>query len=1223
MSSDPSVEFTGIRNGETLVHSKEGKQNVGTSMIVYGSYPVSELLSDTDIATRLNGIAFFERMNFNDRKNYLINHSIGKKEPYLNDFDLRIRFLQIGEKFRKDVGSNFVAKYTSINPDSPDGGWPISQVYFDIPKRNPNSRAKRHSLIFRPDIWKIASGVKIATNGYYIDMDIPDVVYGQLVSDFPLIRVENQGQIIELAVKFNSRKMQGDNDAEVLDGIFLPFLSPASHQSYRDFKSFMKDHSPGVMKSFVQKVVRTHCLNVTYEVQGQLVTVDSLAALLASYSLLLVSPAKFDPKLRRTVSGLEMAAKRAGVIIVEDSRGNESVILSMMTSALLRQMDPNFCPDLRHVWCWASGLQYALNSDLIFDYSRQLSAGYIPTSKPEMSKFGVSCLLLKKIGSFKGDIRMFDIVSENNGRTEPEVPAQPRINMPWYHCLDQHAVPDIIYYMLYDAHKKIEDYPSEIWDNVTSWNPRRISHQNHPYVQTSMKRDVIVRVQRLFVARKYQYSDDRFNPRHVRGTGIFYQDHYVLDQSWISGMVGTIIIKTQITENSRLLETIANVVVQTDQIDDLIVVREQPRDADTFVEYDETAKLEIKRVTRQKLESGVKLRVVPRMLRYFGFTREGVLAYFRDGKWFLSDSSNKPHAFEELLNLHISLPEIKLPAFLHHESAMSYHDVAVRIWNNLTVVEYVIYNLNGPAIVEHAHDYFRELLLIIPLAVLHRSIIFLDHYGEFIELFQINHKGKGVHRTTTSEDVGVNHLLYSICLLFPGALKIVARKSRKFEVVTPLLWKIRDIIAAVSVERSHQEYPRRAESGAVWNPLVDNRKRWEHQKSSSKQMFDRFVSGRRGNIVWIPQGLGKTLIICDYFRYKHANGLLNKYIIWTLPPSAIESVYHDLSFFSNVQVVDMTAKGSVQTFQPYMINMISHDHLRLDRTKVQLDLIIGECLFVIDELHKCMSDHTQRSSIAFEYASTAGDFVGLTGTLIRDTRTNILIEWLSRVIDFTVTEENLYVAMSSLVSRRITTKIVVHDEDVEINMLPNELERYQQTFNSTTVNLVQALDICFEAVSRVMVQACIDYLRQGEGCFIVARNVKHQEWLKQNLLSFGLRDDQIFLITSTQSINLTPDIPSNILVVITTTHHVEGYTLTKFRIQLTSAYLVNQTVRDQVNARLNRIGQPSPEIYIYTFVTGILTSFQKRYKQAGKLSASLRALAKELNLEDIDIRLLH
>jgi hypothetical protein len=135
-----------------------------------------------------------------------------------------------------------------------------------------------------------------------------------------------------------------------------------------------------------------------------------------------------------------------------------------------------------------------------------------------------------------------------------------------------------------------------------------------------------------------------------------------------------------------------------------------------------------------------------------------------------------------------------------------------------------------------------------------------------------------------------------------------------------------------------------------------------------------------------------------------------------------------------------------------------------------------------------------------------------------------------------------------------------------------------------------------------------------DGVFVVARDVKHQAEIRDLLISEGMRPDSVYLFDKDHQITLTPDYNGPVKVVITTKRHSEGYTLTKFKYMVTSVYFSNQATREQLEGRINRIGQTSDVVHIYIFHTGILSYINEKYERARSLAAALKGFAKDVGL---------
>lgn len=286
----------------------------------------------------------------------------------------------------------------------------------------------------------------------------------------------------------------------------------------------------------------------------------------------------------------------------------------------------------------------------------------------------------------------------------------------------------------------------------------------------------------------------------------------------------------------------------------------------------------------------------------------------------------------------------------------------------------------------------------------------------------------------------------------------------------------------------------------------------------------------------------------------------------------------------------------------------------------QLKDIANECIFIVDEFHKTLAK-TKRTSIALEIARLSHDFIGMSGTIIKDTDTDELIEWLEQIVEFEVTKNNYWVAVGALVSRKVQTHVVVDRQLIDYPMDEDHRKRYYSlvpekmggTANSIRFN--DALNLSYEVVTKKMIDMTKQYVDLGEGVFVVAKNIAHQKEIRDGLIRKGLSADSISLFGKDNQVTLTPEYDGPIKVVITTISYNAGYTLTKFRIVIQSEYPSNQATREQLEGRVNRIGQISPQIRIITIVTGILTYIHEHHETARTLSEAMRGFAKDAGVD--------
>src|SRR5690606_1279368 len=151
-----------------------------------------------------------------------------------------------------------------------------------------------------------------------------------------------------------------------------------------------------------------------------------------------------------------------------------------------------------------------------------------------------------------------------------------------------------------------------------------------------------------------------------------------------------------------------------------------------------------------------------------------------------------------------------------------------------------------------------------------------------------------------------------------------------------------------------------------------NRVLWEHQIEAINELKTNNANGRKGSFLWLPVGSGKTMIVLEYLKSKIENGTLPKYIIYTLPSSAIESIINEIKFYGfkfkllvptkNIdKTKDYIKEGCIP--EPYTINLIEHDHLRKCEEGDSLVDYISDSIFIIDEVHKALNE-TKRTAVA-------------------------------------------------------------------------------------------------------------------------------------------------------------------------------------------------------------------------------------------------------------------
>jgi hypothetical protein len=315
----------------------------------------------------------------------------------------------------------------------------------------------------------------------------------------------------------------------------------------------------------------------------------------------------------------------------------------------------------------------------------------------------------------------------------------------------------------------------------------------------------------------------------------------------------------------------------------------------------------------------------------------------------------------------------------------------------------------------------------------------------------------------------------------------------------------------------------------------------------------------------------------------------------------------------------------VKDIIPGRVNIVYHDHLRMmDLNRIKE--IAPQMVFIVDEFHKTLNP-TRRTSTALEISHLAQDTIAMTGTLIKDTNIDPILIWLSMAVNFEVTPRNYWVALSSIISRKVQTRVGVERIVIEASLLePHQTEYYSLVppklgGTADQIQFVRAVEISYLEITRVMVETILGYHRAGRGVFVVARNRAHQHQLEAAL---GIDPSvQIFLIGHDQAIDLTPTYPppgtSVPNIVITTPTHAEGYNMTRFDVMVSGVYMINTSTQIQLESRINRLSQTAPRIQIVLIHAGIISYIHRRHESARHLNETLRGFAKEVGLTHHDL----
>ena len=1183
-----SVGVIGVRSGETLKAAAKAKQCRGTSMVVRGDFPPlfswRDSIGDEVIRDTLNRYSFFRDMTLEERKEWLSEHEHPDKNLYLQDIpDLYVKFITIGgEFFMKALSEETINMLLQGNPSDPEGYWLVRDVYNMFP-RKPNSRARRHTLIFRPGNWVVSTDeMTVDTfSGVCFSIEDGSIYQGENTKCVSVVPVPeslarlNLSQIgITTRLGNNIQQLRFENLTELCGSMGLDV--DIMNSVYKLISWF----NPSTHKSLIQKILRTRCDEVEY----CNVLYPAREVLITTFCMLLCHPGAFVPNIQRFVSGAESALTGLAVSIAEDAYVEEGrQLLSLLCGAWMAQNVKSWKPPIALIASWIGTALTALEDVRMYEYNFRQIRGVITEWSPWYGCY----YLLSAIRSFSTDEAMMCSIAENRGIPRRDVdittplgawsPNASKRIMPIVHCIDQHCFTDIAHYLTYETVRQIGSYGEVfgmIWDDATGINPRKLEYHGHDFLRGIRGRSSEIRMAQIMAWISRMYTPQ---PRGVNGRTVSMT--YKLDSGWLSSLIGS----REIT----IGKTIAIVMIHPDDIYQYVAVKKPSRDKHVSPELTEEEKVQATSAFKNLLVRGVPLTNVPSTLSMLS----GGTIVLTDEYYFI-DKSGAYVTWDEASSLVLTLP-------CHNQE-------------QITSPTYTALTLTGDGVMDNADVLFSEFLDSLSPDVIRRSLIYLS-FNSVIDIHHIGRDGSGTDYSVSVHDTGVNYLLSMICCLYPGAL--VKRKSKFIVKNGPLMWILINRIRSRT----------RTTSTNNWNMAgPETRTLWEHQKEALSNLIET-RHNKKVRIIWIPPGLGKTAIITNYISHCIDNNIMPKYCVYTLPPSAMATITREFSIMNIPYVhLDMgaSAVGNKDLF-PGVVNIIYHDHLRMHKN---IKLFAPEMMFIVDEFHKTLNA-TIRTSTALEISHLASDVIAMTGTLIKDTHMEPIIKWLEQAVQFEVTTKNYWVALSSIISRKIQTKIVVERVVLESPFTPSETSEYYSSVpanlggTSSSINFKKAVDISYNSISRSIIEMAMLHINSGLGVFIVARNISHQHYLQSCLVSRGVTD--IFLIGNGRSISLTPtDPPPGVpvpRVVITTVQHSEGYNLTRFRIMITGVYFTNQATRDQLEARINRIDSVSPTIRIVVIHSGIISYIHTNYEKARSLSAALKGFAKDINLSSNDI----
>eukprot|EP01127_Copromyxa_protea_P008093 TRINITY_DN1851_c0_g1_i1.p1 TRINITY_DN1851_c0_g1~~TRINITY_DN1851_c0_g1_i1.p1 ORF type:complete len:1221 (+),score=281.09 TRINITY_DN1851_c0_g1_i1:456-4118(+) len=1202
-------------------------------------------------------------MTTKERKEWLEEHETAVDMDMAEIEGCSVELLQLGK-------SNFLELEDEQIEEILSGGAKLAKDVREMFPRKPGSTGLRgrQTLIFYRQYWKVIVTHKQAKahEGVIIDVESGKILNKAsadktrtlfLFEDLPLsvkksgkFWVPTETQTVGFMVQDKGLKW----DTATFDDILKEMHPDFGDEDIKSVRHSLRKFTCAGYKSLLQKIIRF--VPELVEVPGKKTYPADFYLSVACVELML-SAGSFVPDIQRFVSGLESMVKRLAVIFFEESyvdKDTKGQLLTLCASAFLAQRVKSWKPSRELVVVYLNIATKAWKQNSYFHWKD--AKGITPALPPYTFKQGNTELqfcsaLLDEVRSFASDLAMVRYIAKNYDTCykTPKVVNRPK-KMPLCHCIDQHWAPEIVYFMPYKtivAEKVPGSQPysqifGRVWREGTGVNPRKIANFD-PVEYEKEKFVLLLRFAQRTVMEAKQIVPTERKAQKTKGS---YTLSYTLDNSWISGMVGAVEISGRPTILTTLLP---------DDPEQIVAVRKPSRDmkdATLTVEQEEKAM----RATRELLIEGLPLNKTNPPIPILKGAKL-VLKETEEEDDAEEDTKNQDEAGEDVEEEEPSPKSRKKVAkkkvkeestkLVSREYFIKTKDKRSLKWEDIRedkievpYLEPITENIFqaavrtfGDGMQQNAFEELQKVLKASTRTAIRRMLMYISGFRQSFEMGRVSRDGGGTKQAVVVEDVGAFALLMRISVLFPSALRRRKGTATTFDVpLAPLLWKVREFVSVFLAEDVDYK-------SSAWGDIEDSLKRtpWQHQLDSLEEMKEAHHKGRKGHFIWIPVGMGKTWIVLSYLNFLKTVDKLPKYIVYTLPSSAIKSIIHEIQSFGFALNLVIPTKNSAShplikfakhpgksEIDEFTVNLIEHDHLRL--CEETLASIAPQSIFIIDEVHKALNE-TKRTSVALSLSHLAEEFIALTGTPIIDSNTYKLIWWLEQIVPFEVNEKNFWVAANGMVAKKVNTGVIVKREEVIAEMTAEEKEKYfhlvppglgGKNSNFSSHNLRTAIDLCYEACTKRMIEITVDCVKkEKKGVMLVAHNGAHQSQLLKGLVKSGIKEQDIFLLSSGNSIFLTDQAVEekkehDYKVVITTIRKSEGYTLTRLKVLVTSVYPSNNATREQMEGRINRIGQKAKEVKFYAVHVGILSYILKKHKDARNLSAVLETLADEI-----------
>lgn len=888
---------------------------------------------------------------------------------------------------------------------------------------------------------------------------------------------------------------------------------------------------PSVLKSILQKAIR---LKTNFSIGDEVF--DAYTVARSAFYTLMTVKSTFNHRIKVKTRGLESAMKRLAISIVEDAYIEDfTLINSLLAGACIARLDETWYPSDYQIF--DEIIHQCLDNNRYYDYRTGDKIEDVDSDTEYSADFFMAVHSIEFLRSFHSDIEMVKQTSLREGRycksKTCDRPSIPDV-VPIYVAIDNHTDPQFILFMRHNHFDTFVELFHNVWVQSSSVNARRYCPSQY---ETSFDEEFINDLR--FAQKMYwRWNFERTGNESDRATGNESGDSGDDDSfTDLETVEETITVPIKIFNgcigshevvHNRKTYIVSPLLVESDELELSYHVIEKPtsRTKDCHVTED------------------IRDRVIMALPRKLPLCIPDSLAFMREQMPSIIDLDD--------LNLDLTftvtipvLPELS-NFDIHHvhriNRGMMNDGMNGRVSNHRAVIRHI----------KQAYSScFQRLLFYTQQVRSTLSIVSISRTGTIDDEYE-----------PTIDDFDVFRVWSLISAAYPCFLRA---EGLSFRVINSIaLWDIFHQLTNTSMDRTYRLHIEQ-----------DPRDLYSYQIDGVNYLSSCYDE-HTGSIIWASTGIGKTLMIASFLR-KHRKHL-PRYIVYVYPKSAkasIQSEFHcnksDVSFHhqrgATVMRGELLEDG---------ITFIEQDHLHKG-----IDILLAhasDILLVVDELHNLLN-MTKRTSSGLRLTMSCNHFIGMTGTLIKDAKVDLLFPYLAKLVGFEITINNY---VSSLQNMFILKEKLEIDEEWK--------ERHIDTESDTAV---------IDEQIRIA-------LRLGSAVVVVDNATEAKYAIKR----LGGKE-QTLHIHSKNPVNRRYGETVPPFAVVERRMNA-GYNLTAYNTMIMGVYAMNAGASlMQLFGRIRRVDQRD-KIRYYTVVHATLADKHEEHMRVIGLAQSLRSAAKNV-----------